>query len=452
MIMQDLIDRFERKAPVCMMVRALLENTLSPERLDSIYGEYDHEQPEDVLLFSTLVEIMGLVATRVHPSVHAAYQAKCEEIAVTAKAVYDKLQRINCDVSQALLRRTAASMGRILDKTGCPLAEPLRGYRVKILDGNHLRRTQRRLKVLRNVNAAPLPGHVLAVLDPQWKLVTDVFPCEDAHAQERTLLGQVLDTIKPGEVWIDDRNFCTIAFLFGIRARKAFFVTRQHGSLPFELIGNRTHVGRGERGDVYEQKMRIVDAQGTAAIIRRITVVLDEPTRDGDPEIHVLTNLPRAIPALKVADLYRQRWTIEAAFNEVAQSLEGEIETLGYPKAALFGFCAALVSYNLLNVVQGVIGGIFPEEASQHGISIYYLASEVARAYEGMEIAIGETYWAKTYRDLSPAAMARELTRIARKIVPARYRKHKRGPKKPPPKLNKQKRNHVSTDRLLNAT
>lgn len=452
MIMQDLVDRFERKAPVCMMVRALLENTLSRERLDSIYSEYDHEQPEDVLLFSTLVGIMGLVATRVHPSVHAAYQAKCAEIAVTAKAVYDKLQRINCDVSQALVRRTAASMGRILDKMGCHLAEPLPGYRVKILDGNHLRRTQRRLKVLRNVNAAPLPGHALVVLDPQWKLVTDVFPCEDAHAQERTLLGEVLKTVKPGEVWIDDRNFCTIGFLFGIRARKAFFVTRQHGSLPFELIGNRTHVGRGETGEVYEQKMRIVDAEGMIAIIRRITVVLDEPTRDGDPEIHILTNLPRTIPALKVADLYRQRWTIEAAFNEVAQSLEGEIETLGYPKAALFGFCAALVSYNLLNVVQGVIGGVFPEEASQHGISIYYLAGEVARAYEGVEIAIGETYWAKTYRDLSPAAMARELARIARKIVPARYRKHKRGPKKPPPKLNKQKRNHVSTDRLLNAT
>jgi Transposase DDE domain len=452
MLLQDLVDRFEQKAPVCMMVRALLENTLSRERLDSIYGEYDHEQPEDVLLFSTLVEIMGLVATRVHPSVHAAYQAKCEEVAVTAKAVYDKLQRINCDVSQAMLRRTAASLGRILDKIGYRLAEPLPGYRVKILDGNHLRRTQRRLKVLRNVNAAPLPGHALVVLDPQWKLVTDVFPCEDAHAQERTLLGQVLDTIKPGEVWIDDRNFCTIGFLFGIRARKAFFVTRQHGSLPFELIGNRTHVGCGETGEVYEQRMRIVDAQGTAAIIRRITVVLDEPTRDGDPEIHVLTNLPRAIPALKVADLYRQRWTIEAAFNEVAQNLEGEIETLGYPKAALFGFCAALVSYNLLNVVQGVIGGVYPEEASQHGISIYYLASEVARVYEGAAIAIGETYWAKTYRDLSPAEMARELTRIARKIVPAHYRKHKRGPKKPPPKLNKQKRNHVSTDRLLNAT
>ncbi len=56
------------------------------------------------------------------------------------------------------------------------------------------------------------------------------FPCEDAHAQERSLLPQVLETVKPNDVWVNDRNFCTLAFLFGTRARKAFFVTRQHGN------------------------------------------------------------------------------------------------------------------------------------------------------------------------------------------------------------------------------
>ncbi len=58
---------------------------------------------------------------------------------------------------------------------GDPRADPLPGYNVRILDGNHMRRTQRRLEVLHTVNAAPLPGHSLVVLDPQWKLVVDVF-------------------------------------------------------------------------------------------------------------------------------------------------------------------------------------------------------------------------------------------------------------------------------------
>ena len=290
------------------------------------------------------------------------------------------------------------------------------------------------------------------VLDPQWKLVVDVFPCEDVHAQERSLLPQVLETVKPNDVWVYYRNFCTLAFLFGIRARKAFFVMCEHGNLPFLLVGRRSYVGRYETGHVYEQWMRITDADGTVAKIRRITIVLDEPTRDGDTEIHILTNLPAKYFALKVAALYRQRWTIENAFNEVAQNLEGEIETLGYPRAALFGFCVTLVAYNSLSVIQRCIATVHPEVADKHGISIYDLAAEALRCYGGLEIAVGDAYWTKRDGELSPRDTARELLRIARQAVPVCYRKHKRGPKKPPPKMNKRKRNDIATARLLNAS
>ena len=183
MIMQDLVDRFEQRKPACVMARALLENVLSPERLDGIFTRYDHAQTGQ-LMFSSLVEIMGLVATRIKPSVHAAYQDQIEEVGVTVKAVYDKLQRVKPCVSQALVRQTAARMVKIVDAMKNDSPELLPGYRVKILDGNHLRRTERRLGVLRELNVAPLPGHALVVLDPRRKLLIDVFPCEDAHAQD----------------------------------------------------------------------------------------------------------------------------------------------------------------------------------------------------------------------------------------------------------------------------
>ena len=116
----------------------------------------------------------------------------------------------------------------------------LPGYRVKILDGNHLAGTEHRLKELRTIGAGALPGKALVVLDPQAMLVTDVFPCEDGHAQERSLLGSVLETIRPGEVWIADRNFCTTDFLFGIARRDGCFVIRQHGATLFiEWMGER---------------------------------------------------------------------------------------------------------------------------------------------------------------------------------------------------------------------
>ena len=85
-------------------------------------------------------------------------------------------------------------------------------------------------------------------------------------------------------------------------------------------------------------------------------MVLDKPTRDGDGEIHILTNLPKKVARAKtVADLYRKRWTIETAFQELEATLNGEINTLGYPKAALFAFCVALVSYNLMSVIKAAL-------------------------------------------------------------------------------------------------
>ena len=92
--------------------------------------------------------------------------------------------------------------------------------------------------------------------------------------------------------------------------------------------------------------MRLGDGYGGTMTVRRITVELDTPTRDGETEIHILTNLPAEVAdARMIADLYRRRWSVEAAFGELATCLNGEIDTLGYPKAALFAFCVALVSY-----------------------------------------------------------------------------------------------------------
>ena len=110
---------------------------------------------------------------------------------------------------------------------------------------------------------------------------------------------------------------------------------------------------RIETGKVFEQSLRLTNPDtGEILFSLLITVVLDKPTRDGDGEIHILTNLPKkAARAKTVADLYRKRWTIETAFQELEATLYGEINTLRYPKAALFAFCVSLVSYNLMSVI-----------------------------------------------------------------------------------------------------
>ncbi len=75
-----------------------------------------------------------------------------------------------------------------------------------------------------------LPGHSLVVLDPELMLATDMIPCEDGHAQERSLSPEILKLVKERNVWIADRNFCTTVLLLGIAAQDAFFVIRQHAN------------------------------------------------------------------------------------------------------------------------------------------------------------------------------------------------------------------------------
>ena len=175
---------------------------------------------------------------------------------------------------------------------------------------------------------------------------------------------------------------------------------------------------------------------------------LDEPTRDGDMEVHVLTNLPAKIPARIIANLYLQRWTIEAAFGEIATTLRGELDTLAYPKAALFGFCTALTMYNLLSVIKAAIR--VAHRIGNDKLSAYYLADEIAATYRGMMIVLPPPAWRERFAELPIARMATTLIRLAKQVRLSQFRKHPRGPKKPPPnKFNKKYRNHVSTKRIL---
>jgi hypothetical protein len=118
-------------------------------------------------------------------------------------------------------------------------------------------------------------------------------------------LDQVLETVVEKDLGIADRNFCTTGFLFGIARRAGFFVIRQHAStLHYTLVGKPKARGRVATGRVFEQTLRATAAEGEVLLLRRVTVVLDKPTRDGDVEIHLLTNLPvRSARAGVIAEL-----------------------------------------------------------------------------------------------------------------------------------------------------
>jgi hypothetical protein len=320
------------------------------------------------------------------------------------------------------------------------------------LDGNHLAATDHRIGELRDIAAGPLPGKVLAVLDPDRRLIVDAFPCEDGHAQERSLLVDVLDAMQPGEVWIADRNFCTALFLFQTAANRSYFVVRQHAvNVRWEAVGERRKVGRIDTGVVHQQRVEIVDDWGNRVSVRRITIKLDEPTEDGDTEIHLLTNLPKRVKATRIAQAYRGRWKLEGAFGELATALHCEISSLGYPPAALFAFGVGVLAYNILSVVRTAMAAA--HGAAVDDISAYYVADEIRGMMRGMMVAIPDKHWQRQFGQRTAQQIANLLLALAKQVDLESFRKNRRGPKKPRNKRTKFKRKrHVSTARILEAS
>lgn len=450
MAFSAILNRFMELSPIPVMARALIERVLTEEKLEACFEGATEKQYTRELLFSSLFELMSLVVTKTFPSINAAYQTQKADIGVSITSVYNKLNGLETSVSSGLVRDTAQDMATIIEGLNARCTPLLSGYRVKMLDGNCIEASEHRLKVLRDQAAGALPGKSLVIYDPALEMAVDVFPCEDGHAQERSLLGQVLNTVERGDVLISDRNFCVRSFLFGTAERGGYSICRYHKQMPYEALDKLKRVGSSETGDISEQWIHIEDDDGKFSRWRRIVVKLKTKTRNGDSELVLLTNLPKGEASAQViAILYRKRWTIETMFQQLESYLNSEINALGYPKAALFGFCVALVAYNIMAVVKGALRSVNGEEKVTNDVSGYYIAGEIGRTHEGMAVAIPSEEW-KAFQTMADKAFIALLFTLAGNVQLDKYKKHRRGPKKEPPKKKfSPDTPHVSTAKLL---
>jgi hypothetical protein len=74
-------------------------------------------------------------------------------------------------------------------------------------------------------------------------------------------------------------------------------------------------IGFPSRSQAFYDKPQLIESKTFQTLLRFTG------TRDADQAIHVLTNLPSKVSAVRVADLYRQSWTLEQAFNELTTLL-----------------------------------------------------------------------------------------------------------------------------------
>ena len=330
MLLSGPFEKFVEASPVTVMMRGIIENLFHPERLDGLFEENAVTQYTRTLPFSTVAEVKGEVVFNVNPSVGASLQERVDSLPVSTRAFYQKLNGVEPEVADVLVRDSVRQLGPVICKLG--LRTPLLpGYNIRILDGNHFAATEHRILETRGETAAPLPGQALTVLDPDLRLAIDVFPCEDGHAQERSLLDQVLLTVCLGDLWIADRNFCT----------------------------------------------------------------------------------------------------------------------LGYPRAAVFAFCLALMAWNGMSVIHAALRSVHGEETVEENLSSYYLSLEISQVYHGMLIAIPPKEW-EIFGNLTTAQLASQLKQLAGRVSLKKLQKHPRSPKRPQPKRKYSGNGqHVATAKLL---
>ena len=116
MLLGKIFERFANGSPVTVMLRGTLEYSLRPELLDQLFTDTAQHQYTHKLLFSTLVDVTGLVVCRVHPSHHAAYQADPAQVGVSLRALYDKLDHTEPAVSAALVHHISGRLIPVLQQ------------------------------------------------------------------------------------------------------------------------------------------------------------------------------------------------------------------------------------------------------------------------------------------------------------------------------------------------
>jgi len=428
-MLEELIARFEKHAPLSIMARVTPEHTLAPQWIDEVFANSSRKQYTRELLFSTVIGLMSEVTPGFSSSLHAAASRK-EDLPVSITALYSKINRTEPDIMRALVQANARRLSPLMERM--PVSPALPGWRVRIVDGNHLPSGEKRLAALRGKPGAALPGHALVVYDPDTSLVSDIVAIEDAYAQERSCMAPLLEIAQPGELWIADRNFCTAKDVQGWDQAGSHFIVREHLRHPrLREEGEWSEGVRIDTGEVSEQPVW-PEAYEPRCAWRRIGLKLERPAKGGDQAIWLWSNLPASVSCETIAGLYRKRWKIEGIFQRLESVLQSEIRTLGNPRAALLGFTVGVLAYNALSVMKRSIehahaGSAAPGDAPLD-VSTWYLAHEIRSQYEGMMVALPARHWLP-WTDAGAQQTVERLLELALNVNIRHVRTRKREPK-----------------------
>ncbi len=299
----------------------------------------------------------------------------------TASAYCQARARLPLKVFQRLLKRIAAGLKSVTDVTGL-----WRGHRVFVTDGSGVSMPD--TPELQNhfgqpTNQAPGCGfpvaHLLALFHVGTGMLLEVLT-GPLCTHDMSGVARLHDQLRPGDVLLGDRGFCSFAHLALLLARGVHGVFRMHQRQIVDFTANRPHARPGEKRKakglphsrwllglgVTDQRVawlkpkerpRWMAAEQYTSMPQELVVreLRYRTNRSGFrvQSVTLVTTLLDAeiYPVEALADLYRSRWQVEVNLRHLKTTMKMDVlrcETVAGVSKELLMF--ALV-YNLVRLV-----------------------------------------------------------------------------------------------------
>jgi hypothetical protein len=128
MLCSAIFEKFVSKSPISVMARATMEHALTADSINALFLEHADEQYTRKLMFSSVVDLMSVVVSRIQPTVNAAFQAVLGTLPVSLTALYDKLNGVETQVTSALVKHVAGRLAPVVAAMGGRLPDLVPHY------------------------------------------------------------------------------------------------------------------------------------------------------------------------------------------------------------------------------------------------------------------------------------------------------------------------------------
>jgi len=349
---------------------------------------------------AAVARVLVLLAILGRKLCHAGTGAYCK---ARAKLPERFLQRLTCDVGRQL-------------EDEAPDAWRWHGHRVLLADGSTLSMpdtpaNQQAYPQSRSQQPGvgfPLLRWVALVGLATGAVLASAFgPWRGKQTGETALFRTLLDDLRPGDVLVADRYYCSYWIVALALARGVHVVFRKHQLRHTDFRTGR-RLGRNDHIVTWTKPQRPAwmeqadyDALPATLSLREVRTQITKPGCRVEELVVVTTLLdPAAYPTADILDLYHERWHVEIDLRSIKTQMKMEILRCQTPEMVRKEIWAHLLAYNLVRKVMA-------QAAQEHDLTPRQLS------FAGAMQTLNE------FRTLLLTAAAADLTALCDDILKA---------------------------------